>query len=513
MALPEHRSAGICLHLTALPGAYGIGELGASAHRFIDFLSHAGMRIWQFLPTGPTAYGNSPYQPLSVFAGNPLLIDIEALLDESLLLPDEVAPLTELARNRVDFMALVPLKTQLIGRACRRFIERADPARHAKFDAFCDAHDKAWLHDFALFQTLKTLHHERAWPEWDEPVRQRDGAALAAFASQAQQSIMAAKVAQFLFAEQWQKLQEHAARRGVLLFGDVPIYIALDSVDAWANRKLLLLAANGQPLEVAGVPPDYFSDDGQLWGNPLYDWEFQASTNFEWWTDRLRYATAISDMLRIDHFRGFESYWAVPASSTTARDGQWRKGPGDAIFSAMHKALGDLPIVAEDLGMITEEVNELRERHRFPGMKVLQFLLEDPAYTIEQIPENSVCYTGTHDNDTTYGWFHGSPGDVRSAEQIMHTQQTVLATTGGAKETVVSDLIRLALASPARIAMFPMQDILNLPSDSRFNTPGTIGCNWQWRLRSGDLDAVLANRVREWVASSGRSAATVLQSR
>jgi 4-alpha-glucanotransferase len=298
----------------------------------------------------------------------------------------------------------------------------------------------------------------------------------------------------------------------VRLFGDLPIYIALDSVDAWVHNELLLLDADGQPTEVAGVPPDYFSEDGQLWGNPLYDWDYHEATGFGWWIERMRHAMTLCDMVRIDHFRGFESYWAVPASAETARGGEWRKGPADKIFDAMRDKLGVLPIVAEDLGIITDEVDALRERQQFPGMKVLQFLIGEEDFAIEDIPEDCVCYTGTHDNDTTAGWFQGGSGDLRSDSEISAIRRAVLALTDGREDTVARDLVRLALASPARIAMAPMQDYLDLGSTARFNTPGTTDHNWRWRLHGDALNTGLAELIRAWIADAGRGRAAMLQS-
>lgn len=512
MTLPTRRSAGICLHVTSLPGNYGIGELGNYAHRFVDFLADSDLGIWQFLPLGPTAYGDSPYQPLSINAGNTMLIDIDTLLAEDLLTDEEVEPLTSLADDFVDYSALIPLKTQVLARAADRFLSEASEERHAAFNAFCATHDNSWLHDFALFQILKTLHNERAWPEWDERFRHRDPEALAILGKTAEQQIVAIKVAQFLFDEQWQRLKRHATSRKVRLFGDLPIYIALDSVDAWVHNELLLLDEDGQPTEVAGVPPDYFSEDGQLWGNPLYDWAYHEASGFRWWIDRMRRAMTLCDMVRIDHFRGFESYWAVPADADTARGGEWRKGPADKLFDAMRKHLGDLPIVAEDLGIITDEVDALRERQQFPGMKVLQFLIGEPDFSIEDIPEDCICYTGTHDNDTTAGWFHGGSGDLRSDTEISAIRRAVLALTDGREDTVARDLVRLALASPARIAMAPMQDYLDLGSTARFNTPGTTDDNWRWRLQSGALDEDLDAIIRCWIADSGRGNDAMLQS-
>tara|TARA_R110002049_G_scaffold54869_3_gene152330 strand:- start:4450 stop:5979 length:1530 start_codon:yes stop_codon:yes gene_type:complete len=509
LSLPDHRSAGVCLHLTSLPGNHGIGELGPSARRFIDFLARSGLSIWQFLPVGPTAYGDSPYQPLSINAGNTLLIDTEALCALGLLTDAEVASLTRLPADTVDFAALIPTKSNLLSLAAARFPRCASAAMQQAFGRFCSDNDERWLHDFALFQVLKTRHQQAAWPAWEAKFRDRDAAALADIARDEKPRIDETKVLQFLFAEQWQALQRYAHDNGVRLFGDLPIYIALDSVDAWAHRELLLLDDEGHPLQVAGVPPDYFSADGQLWGNPIYDWAYQERTGFKWWIGRMQSAIELCDIVRIDHFRGFESYWSVPADAETARTGEWCKGPADRIFTAMRAELGTLPIVAEDLGIITEDVNALRERQNFPGMKVLQFLLEEPGFSADAIPENCVCYTGTHDNDTSAGWLATTtvpPGEIKAA---------IMAATaypaGAEAKPTAQDLVQLAFASPARIAIAPMQDFLNLGTEARFNIPGTTTNNWRWRMRHDALTGELSATIRGWVSAADRCKNAVLQ--
>lgn len=506
MTLPSDRQAGICLHITSLPGEYGVGEIGGNARKFIDVLRSMGMRVWQFLPIGPTAHGNSPYQLLSIYAGNVLLLDVASLVEAGLVAPNETADLAGLPADCTDFKRLIPLKQQLLSRAADRFARRASAAQRAAFDEFLARHDERWLHDFALFHVLKTLHQECAWPQWDPQYAHRDVAALHSLERSARHEIDEVKILQYLFFEQWRALQTYAREQGVRLFGDIPIYIPLASADGWAGPELLKIDRDGRPQSVAGVPPDFFSADGQLWGNPLYDWEYHAKTGYQWWIERLRHAVTMADMIRIDHFRGFESYWSIPASSRTATDGEWLAGPGDELFDALRGALGDLPIVAEDLGIITDAVTALRERQQFPGMKVLQFMVGDEHFDIHDIPWNSVCYTGTHDNDTTVGWFSGSPDDVRSIHEVRRTQEVVLRKTGGSPETIHTDLIRLALQAEARLTVVPMQDILGLGSKARMNTPGTTDCNWHWRLRWRQINDSLCRSIRDMVVAAGRSA-------
>jgi 4-alpha-glucanotransferase len=499
--LPPGRQAGVCLHITSLPGPRGIGEIGASARRFVDAMCDMQLGVWQFLPLGPTAYGDSPYQPLSTFAGNELLIDTGSLIGHGFLAHDEVRKLEDLPANSVDYGALIPLKTALLGMAARRFRDKASSAMKSEYDGFIDRHDAHWLHDYALYRILKTQHGEKPWTEWDPHYVHRDSAHMRRLEAAAGEQLEAIKIVQFLFHAQWREFKDYANAAGVRLFGDMPIYIAFDSADAWANPGILQIDRDGRPSHVAGVPPDYFSKDGQLWGNPLYAWEVHAENGYRWWIERLRASAELADIVRIDHFRGFEGYWSVPASSSTARVGRWVPGPGDAIFDAMEDALGQLPIVAEDLGVITPEVIGLRERHQLPGMVVLQFDAAEEDFDLDDIEENCVCYTGTHDNDTTVGWFKGSPDDLRTPKEIARTRKVVLAATGGTPETIHIDMIRLAFASPARLAVAPMQDYLGLGSEARINTPGTSRGNWRWRLTADrltdDFCADVADLVQE----------------
>ncbi len=498
------RQAGVALHISSLPGPYGIGEIGQQAQRFVDTMERMQLSVWQFLPIGPTAYGDSPYQPLSSFAGNELLIAIGDLIDLGLLSNAEAGDLKSLPADFVDYGALIPIKSRLLALAASRFSNISDSTLQSAYQKFGAKHDANWLHDYALFRILKTQHDEQPWPTWAPEYRHRDSTAMHQLESTAAAQIESIKIIQFLFHYQWQQLQDYAHQRGINLFGDMPIYISLDSSDAWANPEILRMDRDGRPDFVAGVPPDYFSEDGQLWGNPLYAWDTHAANGYRWWIDRLRASADLVDIVRIDHFRGFEAYWSVPANSETARTGSWEPGPGGNIFEAMQNALGYLPIVAEDLGVITAEVDALRDRYQIPGMRVLQFAVCDEGFEISDVDENSVCYTGTHDNDTTIGWFLGSPEDIRSEEEIRATQKAVLRITGGTPETIHNDLIRAAFSTDAKLAIAPMQDYLGLGSEARINTPGTSSNNWRWRIRESQLTDDLYAQVAAMVAKSGR---------
>ena len=502
--LPSAPRAGVSLHITSLPGRYGIGEIGAEALAFVDTMKRMELGVWQFLPLGPTAYGDSPYQPLSTFAGNEMLIDVEDLIRHGLLTQAEVSPLTALPTKFVDYGALIPMKSSLLRAAAGRFEARADSRLKAGFDRFLEQHDDDWLHEYALFRILKSLHDERPWPQWQPEFVHHDDAALRRLENERATRIVEIKVIQFLFHHQWQRLRDYARESNVRLFGDMPICIALDSADAWANREIIRVDQDGHPDHVAGVPPDYFSEDGQLWGNPLYDWDTHEATNYRWWIDRLRASAQLADIVRIDHFRGFEAYWSVPADADTARIGAWEPGPGDAIFVAMKNALGSLPIVAEDLGVITPDVEALRDRHHIPGMVVLQFDVCHDDFTLAGIPENCVCYTGTHDNDTTLGWFRGSPDDIRSAKRDQGDAEAVRKLTGGSSATIAMDLVKAAFSTAARIAIAPMQDYLQLGSEARINIPGTSSNNWRWRVTEAQLTDELCAQIADTVRAAGR---------
>lgn len=499
---PQRQVAGVSLHFSSLPGTHGIGDIGDAAVRFVQRLAATRLTVWQVLPTGPTGYGDSPYQSLSAFAGNEMLIGLEPLVREDWLHAREITALAALPRESVDFGRLIPLKRRMLEQAADRFLERA--GANAAFEDFVARHDRIWLHDYALFRVLKTVQSERPWTQWEPELSARDSGALLEAERQHRDAILRVKAMQFFFDRQWAVLRRQASECGVRLFGDMPFYIALDSADAWAGRALLLADAAGRPSAVAGVPPDYFSEDGQLWGNPLYDWAHHAATGYRWWIARLAAAARHHDMIRVDHFRGFESYWSVPAGAETAREGEWKPGPGDALFDAVADALGAVPVVAEDLGVITGEVEQLRKRHGIPGMKVLQFELADRDFDPSTIAEDCVVYTATHDNDTTAGWFSGGAHDPRSRKEIRRTGRNALRLTRGKARTIAHDLVRLAFSTPARVAIAPMQDYLGLGSEARMNVPGTGAGNWRWRLSEAQLTEAKTEQIAGLVVAGER---------
>jgi 4-alpha-glucanotransferase len=503
--LPAGKKAGVGMHFASLAGPHGIGDIGTSALGFIDTLVSMKIGVWQFLPTGPTAYGDSPYQPLSAFAGNEMLIGMDSLIRQGLLGTEEVLPLTELSSGSVDYGNLIPRKNALLKQAASRFCSTASAELKTDFEDFLHLNDSNWLADYAVYRVLKTRHGERPWSEWSLPYVHRKSGAMQKVRESYRTDIEHAKIIQFLFDRQWRSLKRYAKEKGVYLFGDMPIYIALDSADAWAHPEILLIDQDGKPSHVSGVPPDYFSADGQLWGNPLYDWKYHESNGYQWWIERMHHAANQADLVRIDHFRGFESFWSVEFGAETARDGEWLPGPRGALFDSMRAALGSLQIVAEDLGVITPEVDALRHRHNIPGMKVLQFKVGDPAFDLTDIDENCVCYTGTHDNDTTVGWFNGGDEDTRSEKELIANQENALKVTGGTRETIHEDMIRLAFNSQAKLAVAPMQDYLGLGSQARLNIPGTTLNNWRWRVSEEQLSPGFCESTSNLVEETSRS--------
>ncbi len=484
------RAGGVLLHPTSLPGRYGIGDLGEEAHRFVDLLAGAGQHLWQVLPLGPTGFGDSPYQCFSAFAGNPLLISPDRLVGDGLLVPDELRDVPAFPDGRVDFGAVIPWKEALLGEATRRFRERADGALAAAFDGFSGAQGW-WLEDYALFRALKDAHGGAVWSDWPADIAGRDPEALRRWRTELADAVSHHKVLQFVFFHQWEALRRHAGGRDIRIIGDMPIFVAYDSADVWAHPELFFLDDAGKPTVVAGVPPDYFSETGQLWGNPLYRWDVMAAQGYAWWVERFRTTLALVDVVRVDHFIGFTRYWEIPAGATTAIDGRWMPGPGEQLMLALRNALDDLPIIAEDLGLVTPDVEALRDRLGLPGMRVLQFAFGgDP--TDRFLPHNyephGVAYTGTHDNDTTLGWFQTAP------EHVRRYVQRYLARDG---HDIVWDLIRAAMASVADTVVIPMQDVLGLDSQSRMNIPGTAEGNWSWRLRQDELNEDAFGRLKE----------------
>ncbi len=488
------RSSGILLHPTSLPGPYGIGTLGAEARAFVDFLVKAGVGYWQVLPLGPTGFGDSPYQSLSAFAGNPYLIDPGELATMGLLGEAEVAACRK-AGGRVDFGALFSSANATLDTTWKRFSALSGSENgaelallKAEFAAFSQA-QAWWLEDFALYSAIKETQGFASWDSWPQALKRRDPKSLKAFAAGAAERILRHKFVQFLFFKQWDALKAYANARNVKLIGDIPIFAAYDSADTWSNPDLFQLDAALRPKKVAGVPPDYFTDTGQLWGNPLYDWETHKKSGYAWWISRIKASLGSVDMLRIDHFRGFVDYWAVPTGHATAALGAWESGPGMELFTAVESALSDIPIIAEDLGFITPEVQTLRDSLGFPGMKILQFAFEPEPENEDyphRYPENSVVYTGTHDNDTSAGWLNAaSPSATRRA----------LSYTAGRRKTFAWDMIRTAWASPSSLSITPMQDVLGLGSEARMNYPGKSYGYWTWRMPEDVAYSWLSRRL------------------
>jgi len=481
------RSSGVLLHPTALPGPHGIGALGNEARAFVDFLAAAGQSVWQTLPLGPTGFGDSPYNALSAFAGNPLLIDLPTLAAWGDLDPadltDEIA-----AEDRIDFPVVHRFKEERLALAATNFFARADAKRLKTFAAYC-REQAFWLNDYALFAAIRSHFAGQSWQSWPAPLRRRDAVALDEWRLRLGPAIAAEQYRQYAVATQWAALKSYANRQGIRIFGDLPIFVALDSADVWANQHLFRLDPEGHPTVVAGVPPDYFSVTGQRWGNPLYRWNAHEADGFTWWLQRFRTELQRSDLVRVDHFRGFQACWVIPATEPTAVNGRWEKAPGRALFLALRSASTDLPIIAEDLGVITPQVEALRREFGFPGMKILQFAFDsgaDNLYLPHNYDAGYVVYTGTHDNATTLGWWENLDAGQRARIGIY---------LGKSPPDIPWDLIRLALASVARLSIIPCQDLLGLGDGARFNRPGQTTGNWSWRLVPRQLTARLAERL------------------
>ena len=494
------RSSGILLHPTSLPGPFGIGDFGPAAYAFADFLAQAGQSLWQVLPLGPTGYGDSPYQCFSAFAGNPLLISPETLELQGLLSSEDLDNVPELPAETIDYQQVSQFKSRLLKKAYQSFKRKVGDQQ--PFDQFkCNHSD--WLNDFALFMALKDLHGGVAWPYWEKELAHRDPVALKKAHKQLAEETESHKFTQYLFFSQWKKLKQYCASRRIRIMGDLPIYVAHDSSDVWANREFFLLDKNGNPVKVAGVPPDYFSATGQLWGNPIYNWQKLRDTGFQWWIERFRAMFTMFDVVRIDHFRGFEAYWEVPAGESTAMNGQWTQAPGQEVFEAVQKALGELPIVAENLGVITPEVEAIRHRFRFPGMAILQFAFGTDPQAPSFRPHNYVCdlvaYSGTHDNDTIVGWWtsSGAGSSTRSDEEIRREREYTRKYLNTDDHDIHWVFIRALMLSVADTIIFPLQDVLGLGSEARMNTPAKIGDNWRWRFRSGLLTRPICEHLKD----------------
>ena len=506
------RSSGLLLHITSLPSRFGIGDLGPNAYRFADVLAGAGQRVWQMLPVVPVAHSYSPYASPSTFAGNPLMISPERLAEEGLLFPEDLADRPDLPDDAVDFERVIPYKRHLLERAFNRFQTQDASAIQDAFDRFC-REQAAWLDDYALFTALKEAFGDAAWTEWPEALAHRQPDALAQARAEHAQAVRMHQFWQFLFDRQWNALHTYCHDRDLTILGDVPIYVAHDSADVWAAPDLFFLDEAGNPTVVAGVPPDYFSETGQRWGNPLYRWDLMQAEAYAWWTARLRRAITLFDMIRLDHFRGFAAYWEVPSEEETAINGRWVDGPGAALFEQLEANLGRLPILAENLGIITDDVTALMRQFDFPGMAVLQFGFGGTTDS-EHLPHNYthhlVVYTGTHDNDTLVGWWMNAASTLN--DEAVARERAYASHYLNLAPEAADDLhwrcIRMLMASSASLVVTPVQDVLGLGSDARMNTPGTETGNWGWRLLPTHLDTLAdepAQRLRTLTRTFGRA--------
>ena len=497
------RASGILLHPTSLPGGFGIGDLGPEAYRFADFLAAAGMKIWQVLPLNPTGYGDSPYQAFSAFAGNPLLISLERLVDEGLLSRAELSGGPDFPDDHVEFAAVIDFKLKLLRRAADNFLLTAD---RTDYEHFCSA-QASWLDDFAFFMAAKGAHDGIVWTDWDPDLAARESRALKHWRDKLSLDIEGQKFWQYEFFRQWRALKSYCNVRQIRMMGDIPIYVAHDSADVWSHPELFYLDAQGRPEKVAGVPPDYFSATGQLWGNPIYRWDVIRDRGYEWWIERFRACLEMFDMMRVDHFRGFEAHWEIPVGEPTATNGRWIKGPGAELFEAVSAVLGDLPIVAENLGVITPEVENIRTRFDYPGMAILQFAFstdpQAPTFRPHNYIHHQVAYTGGHDNDTMFGWWRsGIAESTRTAAEVEKEYNDAVVYFGLSREKLDREVnwifIREAMRSVADTVLFPAQDVLGLGSEARMNVPGTMGRNWKWRMLPGALQDEYGRRLREF---------------
>jgi 4-alpha-glucanotransferase len=502
------RSSGVILHPTSLPGPYGAGDLGPEARRFIEFLAEAGQKIWQVLPLNPPGYGNSPYQCLSAFAGNPLLISLELLAEQGLLEDDDLGEVPELPATSIDYEKVIAFRMAKLGKAAARFFSTRNGAGKAEYEKFCVEH-AAWLGDYALFMAAKDAHGGLAWTEWEAELAAREPAALARWSERLAEEIAAHKFWQFEFFRQWDALREACRGRGIRIMGDLPMYVAHDSSDVWTTPELFWLDEWGKPLKVSGIPPDCFSESGQVWDNPTYRWERLREDGYGWWIRRLRGVMRLFDMVRIDHFRGFESYYEIPAGETTAVHGTWMKGPGMELFEALERESGALPIVAENLGEITPEAEAIRQRFELPGMAILQFAFgNDPrreSFLPHNYERNLVACTGGLDNDTTVGWWAGATGDSRHSKDNLRREREAASVYLNLRgERIEWAMIRALMASAADTVLIPMQDLLRLGSSARMNVPGRMTGNWRWRYEWAQVRPELAQRVRALSELYGR---------
>lgn len=505
------RASGILLHPTSLPGQFGIGDFGPQAYAFADFLRSSGQSLWQVLPLGPTGYGDSPYACYSAFAGNPLLISPEQLATEGLLSRSELQTARLPSPDSVDFAQAHALKDSVLRKAYEQYKRTTDTRLRSAFETFAQEHAD-WLEDYSLFRALKNAHDGTAWHQWEPALVRRTPAALARSRDQLRDEVEAEMFYQFLFFRQWFALKDYCNEHGIQVVGDLPIFVAHDSADVWTNPEEFKLDKNGTPLVVAGVPPDYFSTTGQLWGNPLYNWDRMLEEGFRWWIERVRATLKVVDIVRVDHFRGFAACWEIPGGDLTAERGEWVSAPGRQLFTAIRKALGDLPIIAEDLGVITPDVVALRDDFGFPGMRILQFGFGSDTKNID-LPHNYirnvVAYTGTHDNDTTVGWFQSVAGEgsTRTAKQIERERKFCLNYLKSDGKEIHWDFIRTVLASVANTAIVPLQDVLGLGTAARMNLPNSTQGNWVWRYKAGALTEKIESRLKDLTDCYGRDKA------
>ncbi len=490
------RASGILLPVSSIPSAYGIGSFSKEAYEFVDFLEKAGQSYWQILPLGPTGYGDSPYQSFSTFAGNPYYIDFEELIEEGLLTKEQCEECDWGGSEAyVDYEKIYKSRFRVLKEA----FDNSRLEDNEDFQAFV-AENAFWLSDYSLYMAVKDSYKGKSWSEWDGDIRLRKPEAIEKYAEKLKEEILFYEFQQYLFDTQWRKLKKYANDKGVKIIGDIPIYVALDSADTWANPELFQLDENRRPTGVAGCPPDAFSATGQLWGNPLYKWDYHKETEYAWWIQRISYCYKLYDVVRIDHFRGFDEYYNIPFGDTTAEFGRWEKGPGYDLFKVMKKKIGNKPVIAEDLGFLTPTVNQLLKKSGYPGMKVLQFAFdsrEESDYLPHNYTANSVVYTGTHDNDTTVGWYQTiSRRDRSFARKYLNIK------TGRELEW---NFIRAALGSVSDTAVIPMQDYLGLGSEARINVPSTLGTNWKWRMTKGQIPEGLAEKIYDLCKLYGRA--------
>ena len=500
--MAETRASGILLHPTSLPGLFGIGDLGPEAYKFIDFLADTGQSLWQILPLGHTSYGNSPYMCLSAFGGNPYLISLERLLEEGLLDQSDIEKPPDFPKNRVDYGRAIKYKIPRLARSFKKFKEKYATRYPEDFYAFSET-NAFWLEDYALFTSLKEAHNGQVWTKWEEGASTRQLDALVQWRNKLAENMEFWKYVQYQFFKQWLALKDYCHEKGIHIIGDIPVYVAHDSAEVWAHRRQFHLDEQGNPLVVAGVPPDYFSATGQRWGNPIYRWDMMAQRDYRWWTDRFRTNFILVDMVRLDHFRGFQAYWEIPATEPTAVRGRWVKGPGIALFNAVKAVLGDVQMIAEDLGIITEEIDTLREQLGLPGMRILQMAfgndLKAPGYRPHNHIVNCAVYTATHDHNTTVGWFTAKPGTqtTQATEEVKEEREYALKYLGTDGSEIHWDFIRIALSSVASIAIFLLQDVFGLGTEARMNRPGTSQGNWEWRFTPDMLTPTIRERLGE----------------